>query len=532
MEELLPPETAEPPQLAPRGLGPSRPDAMGPKSLWQVPSGPRRAVKRVRSEESVAVPPTPAAAPAEAPATTAPPPPGSRITVRFSDGKDYAGTVTGSIFADGQSATVQYDDGQSEAVRFPDPDIRVTRVGPLPPPSLEVILSTPAAAPFEAPAPDPAGAAPAAADAPAEAPAAPAPATAEPTDAESTAFGDGDRVEARFGFGKQWYGGRITGGSALIGYDLVYDDGDRESGVAAEMIRPIIREFVELPPAPVVAPRPELPYDRAAGAVGAYDDHEFVGIYRKSKTANWEAGIKVEGERMHLGTFASPALAAAAYDAKARTIGRAVNFPRAGEQQAKKQRGRKRAKTVAPASPPQHILFGSPQHVLFGSPPEAPAADDDGGFVGIWRAKGAKTPTWKTSITIDGGKVHLGSFGDPTAAAQAYDARAREQGRPVNFPRDGEAKAEKKQRAARADAAPSPRAPAPSPRAPRVSEVERLRRERDVAMAQLARVRGQLDESRRQNDKLLAVFSSALAPPPSPPPLPVPEERDSDASPT
>ena len=33
MEELLPPETAEPPQLAPRGLGPSRPDAMGQLSL-------------------------------------------------------------------------------------------------------------------------------------------------------------------------------------------------------------------------------------------------------------------------------------------------------------------------------------------------------------------------------------------------------------------------------------------------------------------------------------------------------------------
>ena len=61
-------------------------------------------------------------------------------------------------------------------------------------------------------------------------------------------FEDGDRVEARFGFGKQWYGGRITGGSALAGYDVVYDDGDRESGVAAELIRPIIREFVELPP--------------------------------------------------------------------------------------------------------------------------------------------------------------------------------------------------------------------------------------------------------------------------------------------
>ena len=41
---------------APKGLGPSRPDAMGPKSLWQAPSGPRRAVKRARSEETNAAP--------------------------------------------------------------------------------------------------------------------------------------------------------------------------------------------------------------------------------------------------------------------------------------------------------------------------------------------------------------------------------------------------------------------------------------------------------------------------------------------
>ena len=326
---------------APKGLGPSRPDAMGPKSLWQAPSGPRRAVKRARSEETNAAPAPaapmameiaapapaePAAAPAPAqpaaappqpePAAmeaepTPPPPPGSRITVRFSDGQDYGGTITELL--DGHRAMVLYDDGQSEAVRFPDSDVKVTRVGPAPAPSLEVTLSTPAAAPV------PAAAAPAAA----------------PADAAQS-FEDGDRVEARFGFGKQWYGGRITGGSALIGYDVVYDDGDRESGVAAELIRPIIREFVELPPEP---PRPP--------AVEPAAEDDFVGIYRKSKTANWEAGIKVNGERMHLGTYDSPEAAARAYDDKARAHGRPVNFPRDGEQQAKKQKQR----TVSTPSP-------------------------------------------------------------------------------------------------------------------------------------------------------------------------------------
>ena len=491
----------------PKGLGPSRSDAMGPKSLWQAPSGPRRAVKRARSEETNAapapaepaatetaapMPPEPTAAPAPAepaaalpqpePAametepTTPPPPPGSRITVRFSDGQDYGGTITGLL--DKQRAMVLYDDGQSEAVRFPDPDVKITRVGPAP--ALEVTLSTPA------PAPVPAAAAPAAA---------------------AQSFEDGDRVEARFGFGKQWYGGRITGGSALIGYDVVYDDGDRESGVAAELIRPIIREFVEMPPEP---PRPPP-------AVEAAGEDDFVGIYRKSKTANWEAGIKVNGERMHLGTYDSPEAAARAYDEKARAHGRPVNFPRAGEQQAKKQR--KRART-APQSPPQHILFGSP----------LPEEEEDG-FVGIWRAPGARKPTWKSSITVAGEKVHLGSFSDPVSAAQAYDAKAREQGRPVNFPRDGEVKAEKNQRRARPAAAPAPRAPAPSPRAPRVArEVDRLRLERDDALAQLAHVRGQLEESRRYNDKLLAVFLARSLPPPPPPPLPVPEKDDSDES--
>ena len=56
-----------------------------------------------------------------------PPPPGSRITVRFSDGIDYGGTVQKLL--DGNKAFVLYDDGQSEAVQFPDSDVKITRVG-------------------------------------------------------------------------------------------------------------------------------------------------------------------------------------------------------------------------------------------------------------------------------------------------------------------------------------------------------------------------------------------------------------------
>ena len=67
------------------------------------------------------------AAPAPAPVPPLPPP-GSRITVRFSDGIDYGGTITELV--DEHHARVLYDDGQSETVRFPDPDVRVLRAAP------------------------------------------------------------------------------------------------------------------------------------------------------------------------------------------------------------------------------------------------------------------------------------------------------------------------------------------------------------------------------------------------------------------
>ena len=502
---------------APKGLGPSRPDAMGPKSLWQAPSGPRRAVKRARSEETNAAPASgrPAALVTAAPARRAEP------AWRCAS----AGRACGAAPPPPEPAAMETEPRRRRRRREPHHRALQRRPGlrghdhgvagraprhgalrrrpergrALPGQRRQNHEGRARAGPVARGDPLDArrgartGGARASAAAPADA---------------AQSFEDGDRVEARFGFGKQWYGGRITGGSALIGYDVVYDDGDRESGVAAELIRPIIREFVEMPPEP---PRPPP-------AVEPAGEDDFVGIYRKSKTANWEAGIKVNGERMHLGTYDSPEAAARAYDEKARAHGRPVNFPRDGEQQAKKQR--KRARTAPPASPPQHILFGSP----------LPEEEEDG-FVGIWRAPGARKPTWKSSITVAGEKVHLGSFSDPISAAQAYDAKAREQGRPVNFPRDGEVKAEKNQRRARPAAAPSPPRPgALAARAARVArEVDRLRLERDDALAQLAHVRGQLEESRRYNDKLLAVFLARSLPPP-PPPLPVPEKDDSDES--
>ena len=48
--------------------------------------------------------------------------------MRFSDGEDYAGTVGDAL--DETSATVQFDDGTSDVIRFPDPDVRVLPAAP------------------------------------------------------------------------------------------------------------------------------------------------------------------------------------------------------------------------------------------------------------------------------------------------------------------------------------------------------------------------------------------------------------------
>ena len=72
-------------------------------------------------------------APTDEPAPAAPvtaaalPPPGTRVAVRFDDGQDYGGTITELL--DEHRARVLYDDGQTEAVRFPDQDVRVLRSG-------------------------------------------------------------------------------------------------------------------------------------------------------------------------------------------------------------------------------------------------------------------------------------------------------------------------------------------------------------------------------------------------------------------
>ena len=217
----------------------------------------------------------------------------------------------------------------------------------------------------------------------------------------------------------------------MIGYDVVYDDGDRESGVAAELIRPIIRESSRCRPS------------RAAMAVEPAGEDDGVGIC-KSKTANWEAGIKVDGERMHLGTYDSPEAAARAYDEKA------------GARPPRELPARQRAAGQAAEAREDGASSITAAHFV-----RLAAGGGRRWPLGIWRAPGARKPTWKSSTGAGerSTSVPPSHLGGPNG-----DAKAREQGGQGDFQRGGEVKAEKNQRRARPAAAPSPRPPAPSPR--------------------------------------------------------------------
>ena len=64
---------------------------------------------------------------------------------------------------------------------------------------------------------------------------------AEPCDGPDRLFAVGDRVEARFQGKAKYYSGIVSAVTAR-GYDIAYDDGDHETGVAEELLR---REFEE-----------------------------------------------------------------------------------------------------------------------------------------------------------------------------------------------------------------------------------------------------------------------------------------------
>ena len=52
-----------------------------------------------------------------------------------------------------------------------------------------------------------------------------------------TNFAVGTRIEARYEAGDEWYAGVIEGAHEDGSYDVLYDDGDRETSVSADLVK-------------------------------------------------------------------------------------------------------------------------------------------------------------------------------------------------------------------------------------------------------------------------------------------------------
>ena len=182
---------------------------------------------------------------------------GARVEARF-EGKDtwYAGTV--ARHAGGDRYDVAYDDGDRES-NVAAALIRAY-VEPAPaargPPAALLDVAEAADGPDPAPAPLPAAAPePAAVEAPAAAEAALLD-HAEACDGPDRLFAVGDRVEARFEGKAKYYAGAVAAVTAT-GYDIAYDDGDRESNVAEDLIRRPLPATAAPEPAAAEAPAAE-----------------------------------------------------------------------------------------------------------------------------------------------------------------------------------------------------------------------------------------------------------------------------------
>ena len=182
---------------------------------------------------------------------------GARVEARF-EGKDtwYAGTV--ARHAGGDRYDVAYDDGDRES-NVAAALIRAY-VEPAPaargPPAALLDVAEAADGPDPAPAPLPAAAPePAAVEARAAAEAALLD-HAEACDGPDRLFAVGDRVEARFEGKAKYYAGAVAAVTAT-GYDIAYDDGDRGSNVAEDLIRRPLPATAAPEPAAAEAPAAE-----------------------------------------------------------------------------------------------------------------------------------------------------------------------------------------------------------------------------------------------------------------------------------
>ena len=123
-------------------------------------------------------------------------------------------------------------------------------------------------------------------------------------------------------------------------------------------------------------------------------------------------------------------------------------------------------------------------------------------FVGVTTAHGHS----RARIKHDGSDHDLGSFDTPEEGARAYDAKAREFGRPVNFPRAGEKQAIRARARVpprnRARTTPPARAAPPARADPPERPDEQLMCERDAARAERDSLLIALRDMRTERDSL------------------------------